>query len=89
MGSFVKRIGVGAICATVIAGASVATYSPAHARHLRVERWHSHAIHWRQRILHPLVIGGFLLGARTYPYYGFPVRYVYDGPAPIVLRSRY
>ena len=33
--------------------------------------------------------GYWWLGARTYPYYGFPARYVYDGPAPIVLRSRY
>ena len=89
MGSFVKRTGIGAICATVIAGASVVTSSPADARHLRVERWHSAPIHWRPRILHPPVIGGFLLGARTYPYYGFPVRYVYEGPAPIVLRTRY
>jgi len=89
MGSYLKTIAVGAVCATVIASTSVVTSSPADAGHVRIERWHSHAIHWRHRILHPPVIGGFLLGARTYPYYGFPVRYVYDGPAPIVLRSRY
>ena len=89
MGSLVKRTGIGAVCAAVIAWASVVASSPADARHLRIERWHSHAIHWRPRIVHPPVIGGFLLGARTYPYYGFPARYVYDAPAPIVLRSRY
>jgi hypothetical protein len=89
MGSILKTIGVGAVCAMLFAGASVATSSPANARHLRVEKWHSHAIHWRARIFHPPVIGGFLLGAATYPYYGFPARYVYEGPAPIVLRTRY
>ena len=89
MGSVVKRTGIGAICATVIAGTSLVASSPADARHVRIERWHSSPIHWRHRILHPPVIGGFLLGARTYPYYGFPARYVYEGPAPIVLRSRY
>jgi hypothetical protein len=89
MGSFVRGIGLGAVCATVIAGTSVATYSPANARHLRVERLHGPSVYWRSRTFYPPVIGGFLLGAATYPYYGFPARYVYESPAPIVLRSRY
>ena len=65
MGSFVKRIGVGAICATVIASASVVPYSPANARHLRIERLHGPGVHWRSRTFYPPVIGGFLLGAAT------------------------
>ena len=89
MGSIVKRIGLGAICATVIAGASVVASSPADARHLRAERLYSPVVYGRARIFHPPVIGGFLLGARTYPYYGFPGRYAYDSTGPIVLRSRY
>ena len=88
MSSIVKRICVGAICTIVIAGASTVTYSPANARHLRVERSPGPGVHWRARTFYPPVIGGFLLGAATYPYYGFP-RYAYDSPAPIVLRSRY
>ena len=88
MGTIVKRIGLGAICAAVIAGASVVTYSPANARHLRVERFQGHGVYWRGRIFYPPIIGGFALGAATYMYHGFP-RYAYDSPAPIVLRSRY
>ena len=89
MSCMVKRIGVGAICAILVASASVVTYSPANARHLRVERLQGHGVHWRGRTFYPPIIGGFALGARTYLYHGFPARYAYDSPAPIVLRSRY
>jgi hypothetical protein len=92
MSSFARRIGVGAICAIVIASASVVTYSPANARHLRVERLQGPGVHWRSRTFYPPIIGGFALGAATYPYYGFSARY-YESLAPwgppIVLRSRY
>jgi hypothetical protein len=89
MSSIVKRIGAGAICAMLVTGASAVTSSSANARHLRVERLPGYGVHWRARTFYPPVIGGFLLGAATYPYYGFPARYAYDSPAPIVLRSRY
>ena len=89
MSSIVKSIGIGAVCAILIGSAWVVSYSPANAGHLRVERLQGHGVHWRSRTFYPPIIGGFALGAATYPYYGFPASYYYDSPAPIVLRSRY
>jgi len=86
MGSYLKTIGTGAICALAIAIAAVATSSSASARHLRAGGFHGHGGYWGGAI-----IGGFALGAKTYPYYGYVARYEvgYSGPIAPVIRARY
>ena len=99
MDSVVRKLGASAVCAAVVAGISLSAYGPANAAELRLERVkHHHVAHWRGRIFYPPTIGGFLLGAATYTYAGFPpAGYYYEScffgcrvsPAAIVVRSRY